>query len=70
MTHSAPFESMVFFDNCDLERTLGDLILERNYRFEVMFGEVESHSAIEKTAKKNKSAARRNGVTAGRTNPD
>ena len=28
---------MVFFDNCGLERTLGDLILERNYRFEDRF---------------------------------
>ena len=47
---------------------LGNLIPERNYRFEAMLGEVESSNCRSRAAKKRQIPG--NGVTAGSKNPD
>ena len=49
---------------------LGNLIPEENHRFEVILGEVQTHSPRRKPAKKTNPRIRRNGVTAGCKNPD
>ena len=57
---------------------LGNLIPEENHRFEVILGEVQTHSPRRKPASLEHATGRRrtsadvagNGVTASRTNPD